>query len=110
MQERLRRSFQYIVDLWPPKTLENRDITKILERITECQSFIDRKPTINSSYDRQVGYYLNNNRKGSKFPIEKIKQIESASEGFVVHNDWNQIMVFLEINNRYSLFYYFTGA
>ena len=110
LQELLRGSFQYIVDLWPPRPLEKRDIESVLKRIIECQSYVDQKPDAKSSYDRQVGYYINNKRKGNIFPSDIVRTIELASAGYVVHDSWNQIMIFLEIGNRYSLFYYFTGA
>ena len=111
LEEALRNNFQYIVDLWPPRILQPRDVSRIADIIFDCQNSINRnkKKKVWGS-NHQVGYYVNSKRKGSTLPIDIINKLKSAKTGFVVCDDWNELMVVLEFKNVYSLFYWYTGA
>lgn len=110
-QEILRENFQFVLDSWNPRKLEEKDTIRARRILLECQSSFSNGATENSwCTNRQIGYYLNNKFKGSIFPHEIAERIQNSKTGLVIYDDWEILMLLLEHNNVYSLFYWFTSA
>jgi hypothetical protein len=108
----LRERFQFLIDDWITINLEKKDILRANSKIQECQISIDKNKNSRNSWltNRQAGYYLNNKFKANVFPQKLINKISNSKKGLVVTNEWNDFMLFLINENKYSLFYWTTYA
>ena len=111
LQENLRGYFQYILDEWNTRPITPKDKENAVKIFNECQNSIQRNTTKNGwGTERLSGYYVNGKYKAFNFPNEIKNKILKARDGFVVHDDWNELMMVIEEKNVYSLFYWYTNA
>ncbi|MEE9337490.1 MAG: hypothetical protein V3U87_05375 [Methylococcaceae bacterium] len=111
-EEIMKEKFQYIIDSWQPRPLEEKDTLRAKEIILECQSCFE-KGSHNKAWmtRRRVGYYVNNKFKDSIFPSDLIEKISNKKNtGISVHDDWNVFTILIESKNVLSMFYWITYA
>lgn len=111
-EEMLRENFQYILDSWEPRQLEEKDILRAKEIMLDCQdSFAQGSPGKAWLTQRQVGYYLNNKYMDSVFPSELVNKITNTkNKGIVIYDVWNDLTILFESKSVLSMFYWATFA
>jgi len=111
LQESLTEGFNYITDSWNPRELTDKDKSRALSLITDCQDAVLKDSAVNrTSRTQRAGYCINGRFQGRIFSDQVIRTIERAQMGFVIYDDWNDFMFIIESNGVYSLFLWWTGA